>query len=619
MTQRKEFKAESKRLLDLMIHSIYTNKEIFLRELISNASDAEDKLYYKALQDTSLNVNRDDFKIEVSLDKENRTITIKDNGIGMSEEELENYLGTIAKSDSFDFKNMEEDVDVIGQFGVGFYSAFMVSDTIEVISRSYKEETATKFTSDGVDGYTLEPATKETYGTEIIAHIKENTEDINYDVYLERYHIETLIKRYSDYIRYPIVLSSKSEEDELISETVNSMVPLWKRSKQDLSEEDLNTFYKDKFTDYEDPMKSIHMHVEGMSTFDALLYIPNHVPMNFYSAQYEVGLELYSRGVFIMENNKALLPDYFRFVKGLVDSSDLNLNISREILQEDPKLNSIASRIERKIKSELELMLRNDRENYEKFWTNFGLSLKYGIYDNYGMNKDKLKDLIMFYSSKEDKLVTLKEYVENMKEDQKEIFYVSHDSIEKSKKLPQTEYVLSKGYEVLYLTDEIDEFSLQVLHEYEDKHFKNISQGDLDLMSDEQKEEIKEKTEASEDLLTQLKESLKDKVSDVRLSSRLVTYPVVLVSDDGISLEMEKILAQLQDEDEAPKATRILELNPNHPLLDSLQKVIASDNFDKYAQLLYDQAALIEGLALEDPVQFSQNMTDLMIEVANIK
>ncbi len=628
--RKKQFKAESKRLLDLMINSIYTNKEIFLRELISNASDAEDKLYYKALTDTSLNIDRDDFKIEVILDKTNRTLTIKDNGIGMNKRELETYLGTIAKSDSFDFKNVEEEpeVDIIGQFGVGFYSAFMVADKIEVISRSYLEDTASIFTSSGIEGYTIDESTRDSHGTTIIAHIKENTDDVNYDIYLERYHIENLIKRYSDYIRYPIILTSTVEEDigelkkgELKVETVNSMIPLWKRSKQDLNEEDLNTFYKSKFADFENPLKSIHMHVEGMTTFDALMFIPTHVPMNFYSAQYEVGLELYSRGVFIMEHNKALLPDYFRFVKGLVDSSDLNLNISREILQDDPKLRNIASRIERKIQSELELMLRNDRENYETFWNNFGLSIKYGVYDNFGMNKDKLQDLLMFHSSKENKLVTLKEYVENMKEDQKEIYYVSGESISKLEKLPQTEYVLSKGFEILYLTDEIDEFALQVLHSYDEKHFKNISQGDLDLMDESQKEDLKEKETEAEDLLTSLKESLKDKVSDVRLSSRLVTHPVVLVSDDGLSFEMEKVLAQLQEEGEAPKATRILEINPKHELLDSLQRIYDNnpESLSQYADLLFDQASLIEGYPIEDPVQFSQNMANLMIEVSKLK
>lgn len=631
MASKKQFKAESKRLLDLMIHSIYTNKEIFLRELISNASDAEDKLYYKSLTDTSLEIDRDALKIEVTVDKDNRTLTISDNGVGMSAKELEDYLGTIAKSDSHAFKNMieEEDMDIIGQFGVGFYSAFMVSDHIDVISRSYLEEEASKFSSEGVDGYTIEKAERDAQGTTIICHIKESTEDEDYDVYLDSYHIEQLIKRYSDYIRYPIILKSQVEEDDeeaslkkgdWIEDTVNSMIPLWKRSKQDLSDDDLNEFYKNKFMDFEDPLKTIHMNVEGMMSFDALMYIPNRVPMNFYSAQYESGLELYSRGVFIMEHNKALLPEHFRFVRGLVDSSDLNLNISREILQDDPKLRNISNRLERKIKSELELMLRNDRENYESFWKNFGLSIKYGVYDAFGAHKEKLQDLVMFYSSHEDKLVTLKEYLERMKEDQEEIFYVSSESLEKAKKLPQTEYVLSKGYEVLYLVDEIDEFALQVMHAYDGKHFKSISQGNLDLMDDAQKEAIEKKKEDSKDLLEKLKDSLKDKVSDVRLSTRLVSYPVVLVSDEGLSLEMEKILSQMPDMDASDmmKANRILEINPDHPLFEALKKVYdeTSDEVSSYAALLYDQACLIEGLPLEDPVQFSQNMSDLMVKAS---
>lgn len=631
MADIKQFQAESKRLLDLMINSIYTNKEIFLRELISNASDAEDKLYFKSLTDTSLNVNRDDLKIEITLDKENRTLTIWDNGIGMSKKELENYLGTIAKSDSHNFKEMvdEPEVDIIGQFGVGFYSAFMVSEQIDVISRSYKYKKANQFSSKGVDGYTIEDAQRDEHGTTIICKIKENTEDENYDVYLDSYHVESLIKRYSDYIPYPIILKYELEFDDeendlkkgdITQKQVNSMTPLWKRSKNDLEEGALEEFYQSKYMDFNTPLKTIHMQVEGMMSFDALMYIPSAVPMNYYSAQYESGLDLYSRGVFIMEHNKSLLPEHFRFVRGLVDSSDLNLNISREILQEDPKLKNIAKRLERKIQSELELMLKNDRESYEIFWKNFGLNLKYGLYDQFGMHKEKLQDLIMFYSSHEDKLTTLSEYIERMNKDQKEIYYVSSSSLDKAKALPQTEYVLNHGYEVLYFVDEIDEFAIQMLHEYQEKHFKSISQGDLDLMDEKEKEAIEKTKEESKDLLQSIKESLKDKVSDVRLSQRLSSYPVVLVSEDGISLEMEKVLSQMPEleGDMMAKASRILELNPTHTLFTSLQSLYEKDasKVALYADLLYDQACLIEGLSIEDPLKFSQNMAQLMIDAS---
>lgn len=631
MARKKQFKAESKRLLDLMINSIYTNKEIFLRELISNASDAEDKLYFKALEDGSIELNREDLKIIVEPNLENRTLTISDNGIGMSEKDLEAFLGTIAKSDSHNFKqeNDEDAEEIIGQFGVGFYSAFMVSSQIDVISRAFGEDTAAMFSSNGIDGYRITEAERDEHGTTIICTIKESTEDEEYDDYLDPYHLKALIKTYSDYIRYPIVLKHYAQYDDeennikvgdVIEEVANSMIPLWKRSKQDLTEEELNQFYKDKFHDFEDPLKTIHMNVEGLTSFDALLYIPKNVPMNFYSTQFEPGLQLYSRGVFIMDHNKALIPEHFRFVKGLVDSPDLNLNISREILQEDHQLNNISNRIERKIRSELELMLKNDRENYESFWENFGSSIKYGIYDMFGMNKEKLQDLLLFYSSNDNKYVTLTEYVERMKEDQNEIYFVSGESIEKCSQLPQTEYVLSKGYEVLYLIDDIDEFAIQVMHEYQEKTFKSISQGDLDLMDDEQKEEIEKKKEESKDLLEALNEALKDKVTEVRLSTRLVNHPVCLVSADGLSLEMEKVLSQMPEGMEDIKAQRILELNPNHALLTALEKLYTKDasKIGNYANLLYDQACLIEGFTIEDPVAFSKNMAELMVEVSNV-
>ncbi|HLV49576.1 MAG TPA: molecular chaperone HtpG, partial [Erysipelothrix sp.] len=541
MARKKQFKAESKRLLDLMIHSIYTNKEIFLRELISNASDALDKLHFKSLQDGSIELNRDDFKIEISVDKNQRTLIISDNGIGMSEKELDQYLGTIAKSDSFDFKDGLDESEIIGQFGVGFYSAFMVSDEVRVVSKRFGSDEAYQFESDGLDGYRIEPSERQTHGTTIYCKIKEDTDEVDYSKYLDTFELEQLIKTYSDYIQYPIVLMKEAmiddeekgiKEGDLIEETVNTMVPLWKRSKQDLSDDDLNNFYKEKFYDFENPLKTIHMNVEGVPSFNALLYIPSRVPMNFYSSQFEPGLQLYSRSVFIMEHNKDLLPDHFRFVRGLVDSPDLSLNISREILQHDQQIKVISRRIERKIQSELELMLKNDRETYELFWEQFGLTLKYGAYDQFGMHKEKLQDLLLFHTSS-GKLRTLKEYVADMKEDQDEIFYVVGESLEKCANLPITEYVLSKGYEVIYLVDDVDEFVVQVLHSYDEKHFKSITQGNLDLMDDEQKEKLEAKKESSKGLIEALEEALKGKVDSVNLSTRLVSHPVSLVSDEG--------------------------------------------------------------------------------------
>lgn len=617
MTVNKEFKAESKRLLDLMINSIYTNKEIFLRELLSNASDASDKLYFKSLQDTSIDLVRDDLKITLSVDKEARQLVIEDHGVGMNQEDLESYLGTIANSDSHAFKEaLDEDqvspVDIIGQFGVGFYSAFMVSDKIEVLSRAYGDDKAYRFTSQGLEGYSIQEDTRETYGTSIICTIKENTEDENYDQFLEATTLKHLVETYSDYIPYPIQMMNENKEEE----TLNSMVPLWKRSKADVSQEQLNDFYKEKYHDMEDPMKTIQMKLEGVPSFDGLLYIPSKVPYNFYSNMYEPGLELYSRGVFIMENNKELLPEHFRFVKGVIDSPDLSLNISREILQHDRQLKVIANRVEKRIQRELEKTLKNERDLYEEFWKNFGLSIKFGAYADFGLHKEKLQDLILFHSSEVDTYTSLAEYVSRMKEDQKEIYYVSGESIAKCKISPQAEFVQSKGYEVLYLIEEVDEFVLQIMMAYDEKTFKSVNQGDLDLVDEETKEKIKEKGIELEDLLKAIKKSLEGQVDDVRLSSRLVNHPVCLVSDDGLSFEMEKILNANPENTEEIKAQRILEINPEHDLLKALEIIYKKDasRLDDYADILYDQACLIEGLPLEDPVKFSQKIANLMIE-----
>lgn len=611
MARSKQFKAESKRLLDLMINSIYTNKEIFLRELLSNASDAADKLYFKSLEDASLPFNRADLKIEILIDEANRTLTIRDNGIGMNPEELESYLGTIAKSDSHAFKEAmneeSDDIDVIGQFGVGFYSAFMVSSRVEVISKAYGNDEAACFASNGLDGYTIRKVEKAEHGTDVILTLKENTEDEDYDQYLKEYKIKQLVETYSDYIRYPIVLGE---------DTLNSMVPIWKRSKQDVSEEELHDFYKHKFHDFEAPLKTVHMQIEGNPSFDALLFIPKHVPMNFYSNQYEPGLQLYSRGVFIMEHNTALIPDHFRFVRGLVDSPDLSLNISREILQHDRQLKNIASRIEKRIQSELEKMLKNDRDSYVEFWNAFGTTLKFGIYAEFGAHKEKLQDLILFHNSNGDALITLKEYIDSMKEDQEHIYYVSGESVAKCSILPQTEYVKSKGYPVLYLTDDVDEFMIQVLNEYDGKAFKSISQGDLDLGGPEEKEDLEKQKEATQDIMEALKEALKDSVDDVTLSSRLVTHPVCLVSEEGLSFEMEKVLNAMPDKQQDFKAKRILEINPKHPLLKTLETVYKThpEALTDYAYILYNQACLIEGLPIEDPIAFSQKLAQLMID-----
>ncbi len=640
MARKKQFKAESKRLLDLMINSIYTHKEIFLRELISNASDAIDKLYYLSLTENRQDVDRDAFEIHLDVDREARTLTIRDNGLGMNKEELEENLGTIAKSGSLAFKQkLEEgeqsDVDIIGQFGVGFYSAFMVAQKVVVTSRKYGEEQAYRWESNASDGYTIEPCEKEGWGSEITLYLKDNTEEENYDEFLAQYEIERLIRKYSDYIRYPIrmeVEEQKRVEEEHADEnaepkyetiietkTLNSMVPLWKRNKNDITAEEYNSFYKDKFMDFTDPQKVIHFSVEGNVSFTALLFIPGKAPMNYYSQDYKKGLQLYSRGVFIMDKAEDLIPEHFRFVKGLVDSQDLSLNISREMLQHDRQLKVIASRIEKKIKSELLLMLRNEREEYEKFWNNFGLQIKFGVYNDYGMHKDLLQDLLLFYSSHEKKLVTLDEYVARMPEDQKYIYFVSGADVDKIDRMPMVQSVKAKEYEILYLTDNVDEFALQALGNYKEKQFKNISQGDLDLASEEEKKEVEQTAEANKDLLEDIKEALKDKVQDVKISTRLVDDPVCMSSDEGMSFEMEKVLSAMPEGNPyGMKATRILEINPKHPIFAALQKIYASDKeaVKEYADVLYTQAMLIEGFPVEDPMEFSRKVCDIMVKAA---
>ena len=625
---KKQFKAESKRLLDLMINSIYTHKEIFLREIISNASDAIDKLYYQSLtEEGNTGISRDDFGIMIEADKDARTLTITDNGIGMTKEELENNLGTIAKSGSLDFKEeieKKDEIDIIGQFGVGFYSAFMVSDKVTVVSKAYGGEQAYKWESTGADGYTITEAEKDGYGTEITLTLKEDTEDEKYSDYLDSYRIKNLIKTYSDYIRYPIkMMVEKSKikegtENEFESyselETLNSMVPLWKKNKSEITDEEYNKFYKDKFYDFTDPAKVIYTNVEGVVSYTSLLFIPGKAPYNYYSREYEKGLQLYSSGVLIMDRCEDLLPDYFSFVKGLVDSQDLSLNISREMLQHDIQLRAIAQRIEKKIKSELENMLKNDRDKYVEFFKNFGLQLKFGIYDQMGMNKDKLQDLVMFYSSKEKALVTLAEYVGRMKDEQKYIYYASGESVEKIDKLPQTEMLKDKDYEILYLTDEVDEFALQMLRTYQEKEFKSVSADDLGIEeSQEEKEAAEKQAEESKDMLEFMANSLEGKVSEIKLSQRLKSHPVCLTAKGGLSLEMEKVFNAMPMEEKI-QAERVLEINAKHPILETLTKAYEEDkdSVKKYAEILYDQALLIEGLPIEDPVAFSNAVCDLM-------
>ncbi len=632
--ETKQFKAESKRLLDMMIHSIYTHKEIFLRELISNASDAIDKLYFKSLTDDKVGLNKDDFAIWISADKDSRTLKITDNGIGMTEEELENNLGTIANSGSFKFKNenkLEEDNQIIGQFGVGFYSAFMVAKKVTVISKAYGSDKAYQWESEGVDGYTITEADKKSAGTEIILELLDDTDDENYSEFLDQYRIKALITKYSDYIRFPIKMEvshsrpkEQSEEDKAANkpleyedyievETLNSMVPLWKKNKNELKEEDYKHFYTEKFMDYNEPLKYAHISNE-MPSYNALLYIPSKAPFDFYSKEYEKGLQLYSNGVLIMDKCADLLPDYFSFVKGLVDSEDLSLNISREMLQHDRQLKVIAKSIEKTISNELKKMLKNEREKYEEFWKAFGLQLKYGVYSDFGMHKEKLQDLLMFTSSNEQKLVTLDEYVTAMREDQKYIYYATGESAARIEQLPQTELVKDNGFEILYLTDSIDEFAVKSLMKYKDKEFKSVSAEDLGLDTPEKKEELKAKEEESADLLKELQEALNGKVTKVALSQRLKSHPVCLTSEGEISLEMEKVLNSMPT-DQKIHAQRVLEINPDHEIfgkLKSLSEGGDKDKIGKYAKLLYDQALLIEGMSIEDPVEFSNLICELM-------
>lgn len=621
----KQFKTESKRLLDMMANSIYTNTDIFLRELISNASDALDKKHITSLTDNS--VVEDNPHILLEIDKKNKIITITDNGIGMNKAELEENLGTIAKSGSFDFKKELDDkneADIIGQFGVGFYSAFMVADNVEVISKKVNSNKAYKWSSN-MDGYEIETSELDFDGTKIILHVKANTKEKKYDKYLDSYEIQSLVKKYSDFIRYPIQMmvetykpTDTEGKTEKVNElqTVNSMMPIWKKNKKDIKDEDYNDFYMQEFYDYQKPLKKIHYKVEGNTSYTALLYIPGARPMNYYTADYKLGLKLYSRGVFIKDEAKEVVSDHFRFIRGVVDSDDLSLNISREILQQDYQMNALKKSVDKKIKTTLETMLEKERETYESFFDNFGSQLKFGCYDNFGANKDLLINLLMFKSSKEDKYVTLKEYEANMKEDQKEIYYAAGESVESIKALPQMEKVLDKGYEVLYFTDNVDEFLAQIVREYDSKQFKSILAGDLDLDTKEEKEELEKKIEDSKSFIEAIKEALKDKVSDVRLSTRLKSHPVCLASDENLSIEMEKILKSLNQEN--VKANRILEINPDHQLFTSLKKMYDDkQSIDEYANLLYDQALLIAGLPIEDPVAYSTRISELMLKAIN--
>ena len=618
----------------MMINSIYTHKEIFLRELISNASDAIDKLYFKSLTDDKVGMNKSDFAINIIADKDAGTLTITDNGIGMTAEELENNLGIIANSGSFKFKNENEkndDVDIIGQFGVGFYSAFMVAKEVRVRSKAYGSDKAYVWTSTGVDGYTIEEDDKDTVGTEIRLTLKDDTENEKYSEYLSDFRIKELVKKYSDYIRFPIKMdveksrrkadakeddySDEAYEKYVENETLNSMVPLWRKNKNELKPEDYNNFYKEKYYDYTDPLKYIHSKVEGTTTYDSLLFIPAQAPYNFYSKDYEKGLQLYSSGVLIMDKCADLLPDYFSFVKGLVDSADLSLNISREMLQHDHQLKLIAKSIEKTIKSELKKMLNNDRENYEKFWKSFGVQLKFGVYDNYGRDKDAVEDLLLFTSSAEKKLVTLDEYVARMKEDQKYIYYAAGDSVAKIEALPQTELLRDKGYEILYLTDNVDEFAVKVLMRHGEKEFRNVSEGDLGIDSEEQKEETKKLSEDNKDMLALITEAMGGKIKECRISDKLKSHPVCISSFGQISLEMEKILNQ-NPQNQKVTSEKVLEINPNHKIFAAMQKLYETDKdkFKDYASILYDQALLIEGMQIDDPVEFSNKICSLMAE-----
>lgn len=626
--RKKQFKAESKKLMDLMINSIYTHKEIFLRELISNASDALDKLYFRSLTDSSVGLNKDDFVIRIEADKDARTLKIIDNGCGMTEEELENNLGTIAKSGSLAFKTENEktdDVDIIGQFGVGFYSAFMVSDKVTVISKPYGAEKAFKWESGGADGYTVEECEKDSFGTEITLYLKADTDDEKYSDYLERYKIQSLIKKYSDYIRHPIKMDvetshlkegTEDEYETIIEEqTLNSMVPLWKKNKSEVTDEEYNSFYTDKFFDYEAPAKVIHSKTEGNATYSALLFIPKHPPFDYYTKEFEKGLQLYSKGVLIMDKCADLLPDHFSFVKGLVDSEDLSLNISRETLQHDGQLKLIAKTIEKKIKNELTKMLNNEREAYEEFFSTFGLQLKFGVYNSYGMHKDELKDLLMFKSTFEKKYVTLSEYVARLKDGQDKIYYACGETVEKIDMLPQIEAVKEKGYEVLYLNEYVDEFCVKMLNEYDGKTFQNICDEKFDLDTEEEKNSLKEKNESSKEMLDFIKDSLDGDVTDVRFTNKLKNYAVCLTSEGGISLEMEKVLNSMPNDNKV-KAEIVLEISASHPVADKLTELYENDKdaLKDYAKLLYAQGCLISGVSVKDPAELSRLISDLMVK-----
>ncbi len=623
--ETKQFKAESKRLLDIVINSVYTHREIFLRELISNASDAIDKIYYKALVDESLNFEKDDYYIKISYDKKNKIIKIYDTGIGMTKEELDDNLGVIAKSGSLQFKSENETkdgYDIIGQFGIGFYSAFLVADTVTVISKAFGSDQAYKWESKGIDGYTIEQCEKDSVGTEIILKIKENTEDEKFDEYLDEYKLKGIIKKYSDFIRYPIKMDiTKSElkegseteyEDYIEEQVVNSMVPIWKKNKNELTNEDYDNFYAEKHYGFDKPLKYIHTSVDGIISYNAILYIPENIPFDFYTKEYERGLELYSNGVLIMNKCADLLPEYFGFVKGIVDSEDLSLNISREMLQHDRQLKFIAKNIKSKIQKELSSLLKNDREKYEKFYNSFGKQLKYGVYSDFGRNKEDLQDLLMFYSSKEKKIVTLDEYISRMPEDQKYIYYASGESNERIEKLPQIEIVLDKGYEVLYFTDDVDEFAIKMLMAYKEKEFKSISSDDLGIDTEEN-EKSSDTNDEYKELFENMKDILSDKVKYVRASKRLKRHPVCISNEGDLSIEMEKVL-QAMPNNQNIKTDKVLEINTNHDVFKALTEAYEKDK-DKlklYAELLYNQALLIEGLTINDPVEFTNNICKLM-------
>ena len=623
----KQFKTESKRILDLMINSIYTNKEIFLRELISNASDAIDKLKFISLTDTSV---ISDFKINISVDKENRLLTIEDNGIGMTDKDLEKNLGTIAESGTLAFKKKNEnatDNELIGQFGVGFYSAFMVADKITVYTKAYGSDVAYKWESKGAEGYTVEETEKQGLGTKIVLSLKADTEDEKYSEFLEQYKISALVKQYSDYIRYPVqMMMSRSKRKEgspddkpeyeqvLELETLNSMVPLWKQPKAEVTDEKLSKFYKNEFHDYADPLKGIYAKIEGTITYDTLLFVPSRAPYDYYSKDYKKGVKLYSNGVMIMEKCEQLIPDYFGFIRGVVDSSDLNLNISREILQQDRQVKAIATSLEKKILAELKKMLENDREKYEKTFAEFGLSIKFGVYAGFGMNKDKLKDLLMFYSSKKEKLVTLSEYVKEMQDGQDAIYYACGESYDKIKELPQIEKAKEKGYEILFFKDGVDEFVAKILNDYEGKTFKSVSEADFSLDSDTEKQELEKKSEEYKDLLAEIKNNLVDKVKEVKLTSKLVTYPVCLTSSGEISIEMEKVFASIPNNGQSPKAEKVLEISANHKILSTLKTLFDTDKekLKKYSTVLYEQARLLEGLSIDSVTDFVTAISDII-------